>query len=512
MGEAVYPVPAEWAQNALVDEARYQDMYRQSVDDPEGFWAEHGKRIDWIRPFTKVKNTSFHEADFGIRWFEDGTLNLAANCLDRHLAERGDEIAILWEPDSPDEAHREITYRQLHADVCRFANLLKAKGVQKGERVTIYLPMVPEAAVAMLACARIGAIHSIVFAGFSPDALAGRITDCDSRIVLTSDEGLRGGRKVPLKANVDEALKQCPGVDTVIMLRRTGADVDFVEGRDIDWATAVAEQSADCQPEEMNAEDPLFILYTSGSTGKPKGVLHTTGGYSVWASMTHQYVFDYRPGQIYWCAADIGWVTGHSYVVYGPLMNGATTVMFEGVPNFPDASRFWQVVDKFKVEIFYGAPTALRALMREGDEWVKKTSRASLRLLGSVGEPINPEAWEWYHKVVGDSRCPIVDTWWQTETGGAMITPLPGATALKPGSASRPFFGVKPALVDNDGTFLEGATDGCLVVTDSWPGQMRTVWGDHERFFQTYFTTFKGLYFTGDGCRRDEDGDRKSAV
>ena len=506
MGEAIYPVPSEWSANALIDDARYQEMYRRSVEEPDAFWREEAQRIDWIKPFTRVKETSFHEADFGIKWFADGTLNLSANCLDRHLAERGDAIAILWEPDSPEDAERRITYRQLHQDVCRFANLLRAKGVKKGERVTIYLPMVPEAAVAMLACARIGAIHSIVFAGFSPDALAGRIIDCDSRIVLTSDEGLRGGKKVPLKANVDEALKQCPDVDTVIMLRRTGAAVAMVEGRDVDWATAVATQAAECAPEEMSAEDPLFILYTSGSTGKPKGVLHTTGGYSVWASLTHQYVFDYRPGQIYWCAADIGWVTGHSYVVYGPLANGATTVMFEGVPNFPDASRFWQVVDKFGVEIFYGAPTALRALMREGDEWVKKTSRKTLRLLGSVGEPINPEAWEWYHKVVGDSRCPIVDTWWQTETGGAMITPLPGATALKPGSATRPMFGVKPALVDNDGTFLDGATDGCLVVTDSWPGQMRTVWGDHERFFQTYFTTFKGLYFTGDGARRDEDG------
>jgi acetyl-CoA synthetase len=506
MGEAVYPVPSEWAANALIDETRYLEMYRRSVEEPDAFWAEEARRVDWIKPFTKVKNTSYHEADFGIRWFEDGTLNLSANCLDRHLAERGDAVAILWEPDSPDEAGRRITYRQLHEDVCRFANLLKSRGVKKGERVTIYLPMVPEAAVAMLACARIGAMHSIVFAGFSPDALAGRVIDCDSRIVLTSDEGLRGGKKVPLKANVDEALTQCPAVDTVIMLRRTGANVPMIEGRDIDWTTAVAAQSTDCAPEEMNAEDPLFILYTSGSTGKPKGVLHTTGGYSVWASMTHEYVFDYRPGQVYWCAADIGWVTGHSYVVYGPLMNGATTVMFEGVPNFPDPSRFWQVVDKYEVEIFYGAPTALRALMREGDEWVKKTSRKSLRLLGSVGEPINPEAWEWYHKVVGDSRCPIVDTWWQTETGGAMITPLPGATALKPGSASRPIFGVKPALVDNDGVLLDGATDGCLVITDSWPGQMRTVWGDHERFFQTYFTTFKGYYFTGDGCRRDDDG------
>ncbi|WP_338466744.1 acetate--CoA ligase [Novosphingobium sp. ZN18A2] len=506
MSEAIHPVPAQWAQDALIDNEGYLREYRRSVDDPEGFWAEHGKRIDWIKPFTKVKNTSFDEADFGIKWFEDGTLNLSANCLDRHLADHGDDVAILWEPDSPDEDGRRITYRELHEQVCRFANLMKARGVGRGHRVTIYLPMVPEAAVAMLACARIGAIHSIVFAGFSPDALAGRIQDCDSTIVLTADEGLRGGRKVPLKKNVDEALDHCPAVSTVIVLKRTGADVTMKDGRDIDWAEGVASQPVDCPAEEMNAEDPLFILYTSGSTGKPKGVLHTTGGYSVWASITHEYVFDYRRGQVYWCAADIGWVTGHSYVVYGPLMNGATTVMFEGVPNYPDASRFWQVVDKYGVQIFYGAPTALRALMREGDEWVKKTSRKSLRVLGSVGEPINPEAWEWYYKVVGDSRCPIVDTWWQTETGGVMITPLPGATALKPGSATRPFFGVKPALVDNEGALLEGATDGCLVITDSWPGQMRTVWGDHERFFQTYFSTFKGRYFTGDGARRDEDG------
>ena len=505
MGEAIYPVPAEWAETALVNDARYQDMYRRSVDDPEAFWREEAQRIDWIKPFTTVKETSFNEADFGIKWFADGTLNLSANALDRHLATRGDQVAIIWEPDEPTDQGRKITYAQLHGEVCQFANLLKAKGVKKGDRVTIYLPMVPEAAVAMLACARIGAIHSIVFAGFSPEALAGRIQDCDSQIVLTADEGLRGGKKVPLKTNVDEALTHCPGVETVIVLRRTGAEVAMVPGRDVDWAEASA-QSTVCPPEEMNAEDPLFILYTSGSTGKPKGVLHTTGGYSVWASITHEYVFDYRPGQIYWCAADIGWVTGHSYVVYGPLMNGATTVMFEGVPNYPDASRFWQVVDKYDVEIFYGAPTALRALMREGDEWVKKTSRKSLRLLGSVGEPINPEAWEWYHKVVGDSRCPIVDTWWQTETGGVMITPLPGATALKPGSATRPFFGVRPMLVDNEGVEIHGAGDGCLVITDSWPGQMRTVWGDHERFFQTYFSTFKGMYFTGDGCRRDEDG------
>ena len=506
MAEALYPVPAEWSETALIDAARYDEMYRCSVEDPDAFWRAEAQRIDWIRPFETVRQTSFAEADFGIKWFPEGTLNLCANALDRHLAERGDTAAILWEPDDPAEPSRAITYAELHDQVCRFANVLKARGVQKGDRVTIYLPMVPEAAVAMLACARIGAIHSIVFAGFSPEALAGRIEDCGSRIVLTSDEGLRGGRKVPLKANVDAALAHCPGVETVIVLRRTGAAVAMVPGRDLDWAEAVSAQSALCPCEEMAAEDPLFILYTSGSTGKPKGVLHTTGGYAVWASITHQYVFDYRPGQIYWCAADIGWVTGHSYVVYGPLMNGATTVMFEGVPNFPDPSRFWQVVDKFGVEIFYGAPTALRALMREGDEWVTRTSRKTLRLLGSVGEPINPEAWEWYHKVVGDARCPIVDTWWQTETGGMMITPLPGATALKPGSASRPFFGVKPMLVDNDGAEIEGPGDGCLVITDSWPGQMRTVWGDHQRFFQTYFSTFKGMYFTGDGCRRDADG------
>ncbi|MEI6643970.1 MAG: acetate--CoA ligase [Novosphingobium sp.] len=511
MSQTTYPVPEDWAKGALIDDARYQAMYARSLAEPDAFWREEAQRIDWIKPFTKVSTTSFHEADFGIKWFEDGTLNLAANCLDRHLAERGDQIAILWEPDSPETPDRRITYRELHEAVCRFANLLKSRGVVRGSRVTIYLPMVPEAAVAMLACARIGAIHSIVFAGFSPDALAGRIKDCDSRLVITADEGLRGGKRVPLKTNVDEALTQCPGVDTVIVLKHTGAAVPHVDGRDVDWASAVTAQSADCPPEEMSAEDPLFILYTSGSTGKPKGVLHSTGGYSVWASMTHEYVFDYRPKsdgsvQIYWCAADVGWVTGHSYVVYGPLLNGATTVMFEGVPNFPEPSRFWQVVDKFQVEIFYGAPTALRALMREGDEWVKKTARQSLRLLGSVGEPINPEAWEWYHKVVGEGRCPIVDTWWQTETGGAMITPLPGATALKPGSATRPMFGVKPALLTGEGQLIEGAADGCLVITQSWPGQMRTVWGDHERFFQTYFTTFPGYYFTGDGCRRDEDG------
>ena len=506
MGEAIYPVPAGWAETALVDEARYQEMYRRSVEEPEAFWRAEAQRIDWIKPFTTVRETSFEEADFGIRWFADGTLNLAANALDRHLAQHGDTVAIIWEPDSPDEPARHITYRELHADTCRFANLLKANGVKKGDRVTIYLPMVPEAAVAMLACARIGAIHSVVFGGFSPDSLASRIEDCDSTVVLTADEGLRGGKAVPLKANVDEALTKVTSVEKVIVLKRTGAAVTMVPCRDVDWHEGCAVQSADCPPEEMNAEDPLFILYTSGSTGKPKGVLHTTGGYGVWASMTHQYVFDYRPGQIYWCTADVGWVTGHSYIVYGPLINGATTLMFEGVPNYPDPSRFWQVIDKHKVEIFYTAPTALRALMREGDDFVKRTSRASLRLLGSVGEPINPEAWEWYHRVVGDDRCPIVDTWWQTETGGVLISPLPGATALKPGSATKPFFGVQPMLVDNEGAPIEGPGDGCLVITDSWPGQMRTVWGDHERFFQTYFSTFKGLYFTGDGCRRDADG------
>jgi acetyl-CoA synthetase len=506
MTDALYPVPPEWAEKALIDADRYAQMYRESVEDPEGFWRREAQRIDWIKPFATVKETSFHEEDFGIRWFADGTLNLSANCLDRHLAERGAATAIIWEPDDPAERGLTISYRELHSMVCRFANALKAQGVSRGDRVTIYLPMVPEAAVAMLACARIGAIHSIVFGGFSPEALAGRIQDCDSRLVVTADEGLRGGKPIPLKANVDAALLHCTSVERVIVMRRTGSEVPMQEGRDLWWEEAEAGMSADCPPEEMGAEDPLFILYTSGSTGKPKGVLHTTGGYAVWTSMTHQYVFDYRPGQIYWCAADIGWVTGHSYIVYGPLANGATSVMFEGVPNWPDPSRIWRVVDKHRVEILYTAPTALRALMREGDEWVRQTSRASLKLLGTVGEPINPEAWGWYHQVVGEGRCPIVDTWWQTETGGILISPLPGATGLKPGSACRPLFGVKPAVVDGSGSFLEGAAEGALVITDSWPGQMRTVWGDHERFFQTYFATYPGLYFSGDGCRRDEDG------
>jgi acetyl-CoA synthetase len=511
MSETVHPVPRAWADTALIDRERYDAMYRRSLDDPGGFWRDEARRIDWIKPFTTVDQSSFHEADFGIRWFADGTLNLSANCLDRHLATRGDQVAIIWEPDDPDGAVRRLTYRDLHGDVCRAANALKGLGVARGDRVTIYLPMVPEAAVAMLACARIGAIHSVVFGGFSPDALAGRIQDCDSTVVITADEGRRGGKAVPLKANVDAALQQCPSVRSVLVLRHTGADVPMVAERDVDWASALASASDDCPPEEMGAEDPLFILYTSGSTGKPKGVLHTTGGYAVWTSMTFHYVFDYQrrgdgTAPIYWCTADVGWVTGHSYIVYGPLANGATALMFEGVPNYPDASRFWQVVDKHQVEIFYTAPTALRALMREGDDFVTRCSRQSIRLLGTVGEPINPEAWEWYWRVVGEGRCPIVDTWWQTETGGAMITPLPGAIAMKPGSATLPMFGVEPVLLTGEGQVLDGATDGCLAIARSWPGQMRTVYGDHERFFQTYFATFPGYYFTGDGCRRDADG------
>ncbi|MFM2041896.1 MAG: acetyl-coenzyme synthetase [Pseudomonadota bacterium] len=501
---STFPPPDSVAQAAWVDATAYQQMYDRSLADPDGFWGEHGKRLHWFKPYTMVKNTSF-EGDVRIRWYEDGTTNIAYNCIDRHLATRADQTAIIWEGDSPEES-RHISYAELHQNVCRLANVLKARGVKKGDRVTIYLPMIPEAAYAMLACARIGAMHSVVFGGFSPDSLKDRIIDCDSQVLITSDEGLRGGRKVALKKNADEALKHCPGVHTVVTVRRTGGAVNWVDGRDIWYDEECAKVSSDCPAEEMAAEDPLFILYTSGSTGKPKGVLHTTGGYLVYASMTHQYVFDYHDGDVYWCTADVGWVTGHSYIVYGPLANGATTLMFEGVPNYPDVSRFWQVVDKHKVTIFYTAPTAIRSLMREGEGPVKATSRASLRLLGSVGEPINPEAWLWYHNVVGDGRCPIVDTWWQTETGGILITPLPGATTTKPGSATLPFFGVKPVVVDNEGHHLEGETEGNLCIADSWPGQMRTVFGDHERFIQTYFSTFKGKYFTGDGCRRDKDG------
>ncbi len=501
----LFPVPADFAKTALVDEKKYQEWYDQSVNNPDAFWGEHGKRIDWIKPFTKVKDVSY-SGDVNIRWFHDGTTNVALNCLDRHLAKRGDQTAIIWEGDNPEESEH-ITYRDLHERVCRLSNAITDLGVKKGDRVTIYLPMIPEAAVAMLACARIGAIHSIVFGGFSPDALAGRVQDCDSVLLITADEGLRGGRKVPLKVNADKALESSPSCKHVIVVKRTGGAVKMVEGRDHWYNELVERASPTHTPVEMNAEDPLFILYTSGSTGKPKGVLHTTGGYLVYASMTHQYVFDYHDGEIYWCTADVGWVTGHSYIVYGPLANGATTLMFEGIPTYPDASRFWQVVDKHKVNIFYTAPTAIRSLMREGEELVKKTSRESLRLLGSVGEPINPEAWLWYHRVVGDNRCPIVDTWWQTETGGILITPLPGATALKPGSATRPFFGVKPVMVDAEGKILDGATEGNLCLAEpGWPGQMRTVYGDHERFVQTYFSTYKGYYFTGDGARRDEDG------
>ncbi len=500
----VIPVPAEWAKRAYVDDVRYHAMHAAALADPEAFWGVHGRRIDWIAPYTKVKDTSFHEADFHIRWYEDGVLNAAANCIDRHLATRADQVAIVWEGDEPSQSRR-ITYRQLHEEVCRFANVLKARGVSKGDRVTIYMPMIPEAAFAMLACARIGAIHSVVFGGFSPESLANRIKDCQSRVVITADEGVRGGKIIPLKHNVDEALEHAPDVDSVIVVTRTGAGVPMQDGRDVIYEDEAAKVSAECAPEPMGAEDPLFILYTSGSTGKPKGVLHTTGGYLVYASMTHQYVFDYHDGDIYWCTADVGWVTGHTYIVYGPLANGATTLMFEGVPNYPTTSRFWDVVDKHQVNIFYTAPTAIRALMREGEAPVKRTSRSSLRLIGTVGEPINPEAWLWYYRTVGDSRCPVVDTWWQTETGGALITNLPGATAMKPGSATRPFFGIRPALVDDKGAFLEGPASGNLVLLDSWPGQMRTVYGDHQRFFETYFRTYPGMYFTGDGCRRDED-------
>jgi len=506
MSEKIYPVPTEWENRAFINDAKYKEMYARSVSDPDGFWAEHGKRIDWIKPFTKVKHTSFDPHNVSIKWFEDGTTNVSLNCVDRHLATRGDQVAIIWEGDNPSES-KHITYNQLHDEVCRFANVLKSKGVGKGDSVTIYLPMIPEAAYAMLACARIGAVHSIVFGGFSPDSVAGRIEGCQSKVIITADEGLRGGRKVPLKVNADLAIEKTGGiVQTQVVVQRTGGKVAWKEGRDCWWHEEVAKASPDCPPTEMNAEDPLFILYTSGSTGAPKGVVHCTGGYLVYAAITHQYIFDYHDGDVYWCTADVGWVTGHSYIVYGPLANGATTLMFEGIPNYPTISRFWDVVDKHQVNIFYTAPTAIRSLMGAGEEPVKRTSRKSLRLLGSVGEPINPEAWEWYYRVVGEDRCPIVDTWWQTETGGILITPLPGATALKPGSATRPFFGVQPQIVDASGNVIEGACEGNLVIADSWPGQMRTVYGDHERFQQTYFSTYPGKYFTGDGCRRDADG------
>ena len=504
----LYPIPETFAATARIRRDAYERQYAASLADPDAFWGQVATRLDWMRAPTRVKDTSYALDDFHIRWFADGELNASVNCLDRHLEARGDKTALIFEPDDPSQPAQHISYRDLHARVCRLGNALRNLGVAKGDRVTIYLPMIPEAVVAMLACARIGAVHSVVFGGFAPQSIADRVHDCASKLIITADEGRRGGKTVPLKANVDTALKLhgTNSVETVLVVRHTGGAVDMQMPRDRWWHELRDGASAECAPEEMGAEDPLFILYTSGSTGKPKGVLHTTGGYLTWAAMTHHYVFDYRPGEIYWCAADVGWVTGHSYVVYGPLANGATVVMFEGVPNWPDHSRFWQIVDRHQVNIFYGAPTALRALMREGDEWVRNTSRKSLRLLGSVGEPINPEAWEWYWRVVGEGRCPIVDTWWQTETGAAMITPLPGATDLKPGSASKPMFGVVPQLVDSEGKVLEGANEGNLCITQSWPGQMRTVWGDHERFFQTYFTTYPGKYFTGDGCRRDEDG------
>ena len=503
--DMIFEPSADLAKSALIDANGYAALYQDSIANPDQFWAEHGKRIDWIKPYSQISDVSYDAKDLHIKWYADGTLNAAANCLDRHLATRGDQTAIIWEGDEPDQ-HRHITYRELHEEVCKFANVLKANGAKKGDRITIYMPMIPEATVAMLACALIGAVHSVVFGGFSPDALAGRIQDCDSTMVITADEGVRGGRPIPLKANTDEALANCPDCKTAIVVKRTGGKIDWFDGRDVWYHEAMASASADCPAEEMNAEDTMFILYTSGSTGKPKGVLHTTGGYMVYASMTHQYVFDYHGGDIYWCTADVGWVTGHSYIVYGPLANGAVTLMFEGVPTYPDSSRFWRVVEKHKVNIFYTAPTAIRALMREGDKPVTVCDRSSLRLLGSVGEPINPEAWMWYHNVVGEKRCPIVDTWWQTETGGILITPLPGATATKPGSATKPFFGIQPVLVDGDNNILDGASDGNLCIGHSWPGQMRTVYGDHQRFIETYFTTFPGRYFTGDGARRDKDG------
>ncbi len=505
MSENLIPVPEEWKKRAFMTKAQYEAAYAESVRDPDGFWGQEAKWLDWLTPFTKVKNVSWDPDNLSIKWFEDGALNVAANCIDRHLEKRGDQTAIIWEGDDPKDS-KHITYKELHAQVCKFANVLKNRGVNKGDRVTIYMPMIPEAAYAMLACTRIGAVHSVVLGGFSPDSLAGRIIDCDSKVVITADEGLRGGKPIPLKKNTDAAVTKAGIVNSVIVVKRTGGAVEMQGGRDVWYHEEAAKVPADCPAEAMNAEDPLFILYTSGSTGKPKGVLHTSGGYLLWAAWTHHYVFDYHEGEVYWCTADVGWVTGHSYIVYGPLANGATTLMFEGVPNYPTSSRFWEVIDKHKVNIFYTAPTAIRALMRDGDAPVTKTSRASLRLLGSVGEPINPEAWLWYHRVVGDSRCPIVDTWWQTETGGILISPLPGATDLKPGSATRPLPGLMPQLVDAEGNVLTGAASGNLCLTQSWPGQMRTVYGDHQRFIDTYFKTYRGKYFTGDGCRRDEDG------
>jgi len=499
------PVKAEWSTRAHIDRAKYEKMYTHSIRDPEDFWGKHGKRLDWIKSYTKVKDASYAHNDVHVRWYYDGTLNASVNCLDRHLPERADQTAIIWEGDEPSDS-KTLTYRELYQDVCKCANALKANGVRKGDRVTIYLPMIPEIAITVLACARIGAIHSVIFGGFSPESIAGRIHDSDSSVVITADEGIRGGRFIPLKSNVDEALKQCPTVNTCIVVKRTGNNINWDDKRDVWYHEAVADAPLECPPEEMNAEDPLFILYTSGSTGKPKGVLHTTGGYLVYASMTHQYVFDYHDNEVYWCTADVGWITGHSYILYGPLTNGATTLIFEGVPNYPNFSRFWDICDKHKVNIFYTAPTAIRALMREGNAPVEQTNRSSIRLLGTVGEPINPEAWKWYNDVIGEGRCPIVDTWWQTETGGILISPLPGATDLKPGSATKPFFGVCPEIVDADGNILKGEAEGNLVLIDSWPGQMRTVYGDHERFVETYFSTYKGYYFTGDGCRRDKDG------
>ena len=501
----IYKPNSDIVKNSHVNSLKYEKMYKESITNPDKFWGIHGKRIDWIKPYTKISNVSYNKEDLHINWYEDGTLNASANCLDRHLKSKGENTAIIWEGDEPNQS-KHITYNELYEDVCKFSNVLKKVGAKKGDLITIYMPMIPEATIAMLACTRIGAIHSVVFGGFSPDALAGRIQDCNSTIIITADEGVRGGKTIPLKSNVDEAIIKAKMCKTSIVVKRTGGNINWIEGQDVWYHEEMQRASSECIPTEMNAEDPMFILYTSGSTGKPKGVLHTTGGYMVYASMTHHYVFDYHENEIYWCTADVGWVTGHSYIVYGPLSNGATTLMFEGVPNYPDVSRFWQIVDKHKVNIFYTAPTAIRALMAAGDDPVKKTNRSSLRILGSVGEPINPEAWNWYNNIIGNGKCPIVDTWWQTETGGILITPLPGATDTKPGSATKPFFGIQPVLVDNENNELNGPSEGNLCINMSWPGQMRTVFGDHERFIDTYFSTFPGRYFSGDGCRRDEDG------